>query len=49
MDQGYVKGQVSSDDLMVDGPEIRRQGSGVLTRCETPMVLAQMLTSTVIV
>lgn len=29
MDQGYLKGQVLSDDLMVEVPEMRRQGSGV--------------------
>lgn len=49
MDQGYLKGQVLSDDLMVEVPEIRRQGSGVWTRCETPRVLARMLTGMVIV
>lgn len=29
MDQGYLKGQFLSDDLMVDIPEIKRQGGGV--------------------
>lgn len=48
MDQGYLKGRVLSDDLMVDVPEITRQGSGVC-RCETPRVLARMLTGMVIV
>lgn len=49
MDQGYLKGQVLSYDLMVDVPEIGRQGSGDLARCKTPRVLAQIPTSMVIV
>lgn len=35
MDQGYLKGRFLSDDLMVDVPEITRQGSGVLLLRDT--------------
>lgn len=49
MDQGYLEGRTVSDDLMVDVPEIRRARKWGLTRCKTVRVLAEMLTSIVIV